>query len=104
MVIFTNNHELISNNYGEHSEISDHDYIVCETSHEVCIKMHEPTESVDTNLSSYIYVKADWVALKAKLREINWSDILQKCTTSEGKKKVILEKVSKAVDEHCIKK
>ena len=26
-LIFTNNHELITNIYGEHSEISDYDYI-----------------------------------------------------------------------------
>ena len=102
-LIFTNNHDLISNIYGEHSEISDHDYIVCETSHDLSINKHESTESEDTNLSSYIYVKADWVALRAKLREINWTDILKNYTTSEEKINVILEIVSKAVDEHCIK-
>ena len=32
-LIFTNNHDLIANIYGEKSKISDHDYIVCETSH-----------------------------------------------------------------------
>ena len=82
-LVFTNNHNLISNIYDEHSEISDHDYIVCETSHELCIKMNETTEPEDINLSSYVYVKADWVTVKAKLRQINWSDILQKCTTTE---------------------
>ena len=102
-LVFTNNHNLISNIYGEHSEISDHDYVVFETSHEFCIKMNKTTESEDINLSSYVYVKADWVSVKAKLRQINWSDILQKCTTAEEKINAILEIVSKIVDDHCIK-
>ena len=32
-LIFTNNHELISNIYVETSKITDHKYIICETSH-----------------------------------------------------------------------
>merc|ERR1711874_552025 len=32
-LIFTNNHNLISNIYLQPSEISDHKYIKCETSH-----------------------------------------------------------------------
>ena len=102
-LIFTNNHDLITNIYGEHSEISDHDYIVCETSHDFSLSIHESVKSEDTNLSSYNYLKADWVKLRAKLREINWIDTLKNYTTSAEKINMILEIVSKIIDEHCVK-
>merc|ERR1739838_676397 len=44
-----------------------------------------------------------WVALRAKLREIDWTDVLNNYVTSEEKKNIILEIVSKTVDEHCVK-
>ena len=102
-LIFTNNHDLIANIYGEHSKISDHEYIVCETSHNFTINEYNPVESEGTNLSSYNYLKADWVSLKAKLREINWNDILENCNNSDNKIKVILEIIIAAVDDNCDK-
>ena len=102
-LIFTNNHELISNIYSEHSEITDHDYIICETSHNFTIDESQPTEAKETNLSSYNYEKADWDTVKAKLRDVNWEDILNRYENSDEKVNAFLEIVSKIVDDHCIK-
>merc|ERR1712179_134952 len=102
-LIFTNNHELITNIYGEHSEISDHDYIVCETSHSLNMKEQQTSEIDNNNLCAYNYRKIDWKIVKAKLREIKWTDILNNCTTSEERIQIILEIVLKVIDEYGIK-
>ena len=74
-LVFTNNHDLVSNIYGEHSEITDHDYIICETSHNFNIDKDDQIETVDTNLSSYNHEKTVWDTVKCKFRKINWIDI-----------------------------
>ena len=102
-LIFTNNHELITNIYGEHSEVSDHDYIVCETSHSFNIKEQKTAEIDNNNLCAYNYKKIDWKIVKAKLREIKWTEILNNCTTSEERIQIILEKVFKVIDEYGTK-
>ena len=102
-LIFTNNHELIANIYGEHSELSDHRCIVCETSHSFSIDNQNLEEPIETNLSSYNYLKADWVALKRKLKEINWISTLEKYKSSEEKIQAILEIISRIVNEVCTK-
>ena len=102
-LIFTNNHELITNIYGEHSEISDHDYIVCETSHSFNIKKQKTAEVDNNNLCAFNYRKIDWKIVKAELREVKWTDILNNCTTSEERIQIILEIVFKVIDEHGIK-
>ena len=102
-LIFTNNHELISNIHGEQSELSDHRYIVCETSYSFSSNNQKIEEPKETNLASYNYLKTDWVALKTKLKEINWSKILDRYKTSEEKIQAILEMISIAVDEVCTK-
>ena len=102
-LIFSNNHDLITNIYGEHSKVSDHKYIVCETSHNFSPQEHTPVEPVDTNLASYNYQKADWKILKAKLKEINWNDTLENCNNSTEKTDAILDIVSTAVEENCDK-
>ena len=102
-LIFTNNHDLIMNIYGEHSEISDHEYIVCETSHNFNIKEQKTAEIDNNNLCAYNYKKIDWKIVKAKFREIKWTDILNNCTTSEERIQIILEIVFKVIDEHGIK-
>ena len=102
-LIFTNNHELISNIYSEHSVLSDHKYIICETSHSITIKEQRVEDSQQTNLSSFNYLKADWIAIKAKLRELNWGEILKNFETSEEKFNQFLEIVTRVVEEHCKK-
>ena len=102
-LIFTNNHELISNIYVETSKITDHKYITCETSHSFSVNEQKPVVIKDVNLSSYNYQKADWESIKISLREINWSEVLEKYTTSEAKLNMILEIVMKIVEEHCAK-
>merc|ERR1711913_143629 len=102
-LIFTNNHDLIMNIYGEHSEISDHEYIVCETSQNFNIKEQKTAEIDNNNLCAYNYKKIDWKIVKAKFREIQWKDILNSCTTSEERIQIILEIVFKVIDEHGIK-
>ena len=102
-LIFTNNHELISNIYSEHSQLSDHRWIVCETSHCVTLYNQKSDESNKTNLASYNYLKTDWVTLKSKLKEINWTKTLEKYETSEGKIQAILEIIGNIVEEVCTK-
>ena len=86
-LIFTNNHELISNIYVETSKITDHKYIICETSHSHSLDEQKPEVNLDINLSSYNYLKADWKSIKTKLNEIKWLEILEKYSTSEEKTK-----------------
>ena len=62
-LIFTNNHELISNIYSETSELTDHKYITCETSHHTKINSQQIQSSIDTNLASYNYLQTDWEGL-----------------------------------------
>ena len=102
-LVFTNNHDLVSNIYGELSEITDHDYIICETSHKFNIDKDDQIETVDTNLSSYNHEKTVWDTVKCKFRKINWIDILKSSTNSEDKVKSFLEIVSQEIDENCIK-
>ena len=102
-LVFTNNHDLISNIYRERSELSDHKYIICETSHNVTVNSQQIITPQETNLASYNYQRTDWVALKAKLKLINWGEILGKYETSAEKIQVILEIVSKEIDEYSIK-
>ena len=100
-LIFTNNHELISNIYIEPSKITDHKYITCETSHSYSVNEQKRVATQDINLSSYNYLKADWESIKTKLKEIKWIEVLEKYTTSEEKLNIILEIVIKIVEEHC---
>ena len=58
-LIFTNNQDLMTNIYGEHSKISDHHYIVCETSHSFDMKKQKQAEVNKNNLSTYNYLKID---------------------------------------------
>ena len=102
-LIFTNNHELLTNIYIEPSKITDHKYIVCDTSHIYFQTTQNPLPSQDINLSSYNYLMANWKAIKAKLSEIKWEEILSKQKTSEGKLNVILDTVISIVDEYCAK-
>ena len=102
-LIFTNNHELISNIYGEHSEITDHDYIVCETSHSLILKNSNAIETGETNLSSYNYEKIDWDIIKGKHKEIDWDAALENCQNSEAKANTIIQIISDIVDELCPK-
>ena len=100
-LIFTNNHDLITNVQVQPSEITDHKYIVCETSHKLPTKGKEHIPVDEVNLSSYNYETADWVNIKASLKKINWPDVLAKCKSSEEKLKVIVDIVIKIVEIHC---
>ena len=102
-LIFTNNHELISNIYIEPSKITDHKYITCETTYNFSENQQKPPESQGINLSSFNYLKADWVSIKEKLAEIRWSEILENYITSEEKLQIILQIVFGIVEEHCAK-
>ena len=102
-LIFTNNHELISNIYVETSKITDHKYIVCETSYSHSLDEQKPEVNHDINLSSYNYLKADWKSIKSKLNEIKWLEILEKYNTSEEKLNIILEIITTIIEEHCPK-
>merc|ERR1712121_114315 len=100
-LIFTNNHDLITNVQVQPSEITDHKYIVCETSHKLSTKGKEHIPVDEVNLSSYNYETADWVNIKASLKKINWPDVLDKCKSSEEKLKVIVDIVIKIIEENC---
>lgn len=102
-LIFTNNHDLITNIYGEHSEITDHDYIVCETSHNFEVNKSKTPEVKETTLSSFNYQKVDWDAVKASFSKINWKEFLDSCANSEEKVEMFLALVNQIVNEHCIK-
>merc|ERR1712236_206983 len=100
-IIFTNNHDLILNVQIQPSEITDHKYIVCETTHKLPNKEKEQITVDERNLSSYNYETADWVNIKASLKKINWTDVLGRCKSSEEKLRVIVDIVIEIVEIHC---
>ena len=101
-LIFTNNHELISNMYIQPTKITDHEYIICETSH--VFQSNDKQElNEELNLSTYNYETADWKSIKLRLKNINWSEILENYKISEKKMNKILEVVIKIVEENCLK-
>ena len=75
-LIFTNNHEMISNIFIEPSVITDHKYIICETSHNITINEQTIYNTNEHSLSSYNYLKADWESIKVKIKETLWTEIL----------------------------
>ena len=100
-LIFTNNHELITSVHVQPSEITDHEYIKCETSYNLPTMRKENVPESDTNLSSYNYESANWKNIKAELKKINWPEVLDKYESSEEKLKVFLEIVTKLIEENC---
>ena len=100
-LIFTNNHDLITNVQIQPSEITDHKYIVCETTHKLPTKEKEQIPVNEVNLSTYNYETADWENIKASLKKINWPDVLAKCKSSKEKLKVIVDIVIKIVEKNC---
>merc|ERR1711970_135035 len=100
-LIFTNNHDRILNVQIQPSEMTDHKYIVCETTHKLPNKEKEQIPVDERNLSSYNYKTADWVNIKASLKKISWPDVLGRCKSSEEKLRVIVDIVIKIVEIHC---
>ena len=102
-LIFTNNHELISNIYIHPSALTDHKYIICETSHISYPYNSQPFQSNETNLSTFNYETADWKTIKSKLSMIRWSEILEMHKTSEEKLRKIMEIVLNVIEKNCEK-
>ena len=100
-LIFTNNHELITSVHVQPSEITDHEYIKCETSYKLSTKTKEQVPESDTNLSTYNYELANWKNIKAELKKINWTEVLAEYKKSEEKLKVIFEIIIKIIEENC---
>ena len=100
-LVFTNNHELITGVQVRPSEITDHEYIECETSHGLSAMTKEHVHDNGTNLSTYNYETANWKNIKVELKKINWPEILDEHESSEEKFKVILEIVIKIIKENC---
>merc|ERR1711874_643080 len=100
-LIFTNNHELISNTYIQPMKITDHEYIICETSHVQSIDKQELNKEL--NLFTYNYETADWKSIKLSLKNVNWSEILENYKTFKEKLNKILEVIIKIVEETCLK-
>ena len=100
-LIFTNNHELITSVHVQPSEITDHEYIKCETSYKLSTMTKEHVPESDTNLSTYNYESANWKNIKAALEKIKWPEVLDEYEKSEEKFKVILEIVIKIIEENC---
>merc|ERR1711874_842959 len=98
-LIFTNNHELITSELI--SEITDHEYIGCETSYKLSAKTKEQVPEGDTGLSAYNYELADWKNIKVELKKINWTEVLTEYKKSKEKLKVILEIIIKIIEESC---
>merc|ERR1711874_947527 len=99
-LIFTNNHELITNIHIQPSKITYQKYINCETSHKLSANGKEHVPDNGTNLSTYKYESANWKNNKASLKKINWREVLAKHESSEEKLKVILE-IIKIIEENC---
>ena len=100
-LIFTNNHELLTSIHVQPSEITDHEYIRCETSYVLSTVTKERVPDSETNLSAYNYESANWNNIKTALKRINWPEVLSEHKKSEEKLKVILEIVIKIIEENC---
>merc|ERR1711913_221719 len=92
--------ELITNMQIQPSEITDHKYIKCETSHKLSAMEKDHVPDNGTNLSTYNYESANWKNIKASLKKIIWPEVLAKHESSEEKLKVILE-IVKIIEENC---
>ena len=100
-LLFTNNNDLISNIYVQPSMITDHKYIICETSHSIQTKKTKTVENTETNLSSFNYETSDWKNIKDDFKKIKWSEILEAGKTSEAKLGKIMQNVMRIVSSHC---
>ena len=94
---------MISNIFIEPSELTDHKYIICETSNTFHANDNKAPQENETNLSNFNYETADWESIRANLRMINWSIELEEHKTSEDKLRVFMEIVMKIVEENCKK-
>merc|ERR1711874_674337 len=81
-------------------EITDHEYIKCETSYKLSAMGKEHVHDNGTNLSTYNYETANWKNIKVELKKINLPEILAEHESSEEKLKVILEIVIKIIEEN----
>merc|ERR1712105_281318 len=86
-LVFTNNHDLITSIRVQPSEISDHEYITCETSYKLPTTAKEHVPESDTNLSTYNYESANWKNIKDALKKIDWPEVLAEYEKSEEKLK-----------------
>merc|ERR1711913_65347 len=100
-LIFTNNHELITNMQIQPSEITDHKYIKCETSHKLSTMEKDHVPDNGTNLSTYNYESANWKNIKVALKKLNLPEVLDEYKKSEEKLKLILEIDIKIIEENC---
>merc|ERR1711913_102933 len=101
-LIFTTSHNLISNIYIQPSEISDHKYIKCETSHTLPTHDKKQVSIQETNLSSYNYETANWKNIKTSLKQVKWNEILEKYDSTE-KKIIKIIKIDKKIIEKTYK-
>ena len=102
-LVFTNNHELITNIYSEYSTLSDHRWVVCETSYNILRNTQYTINTMETNLASYNYQRTNWTLLKYKLNQMDWNKLLNNYKTTVEKLYIFLEIIIKLVDEHSIK-
>ena len=103
-LIFTNNHSLMSSLSPHETSLSDHSFIVCETTFHGQFGTHEdrlPPTAIPP-LTSFNLNRANWPEIQAVLRSYNWVDMFQHKSCDE-KLQIFISAVLEAVESHCPK-
>ena len=103
-LLFTNNHQLISNISHYKSSISDHSIISCQTSydHPLNISPNSPSPTPSSTLASFNLHRANFENINRSLSRVNWEELFQ--NKSETEIQVTFEsKVLDIVELNCPK-
>ena len=102
-LIFTNNHQLITNISHRKSALSDHELITCTTSHNIQFSPHfSDPQTAEYTLSSYNLNKANWEHIRQSIAEVDWPHVLDECESQEIMNNFLCRIIS-IVDAHCAK-
>ena len=102
-LIFTNNHQLITEISHRKSALSDHELITCSTSHTV--QFNSPSsvyQKVECNLASYNLNKANWDQIRQSIAQIDWPQVFDACESQEIMN-TFLSRIISIVEAHCAK-
>ena len=104
-LIFSNNHQLLSEIRKAKTALSDHALIECDIayhfSHNRKSKIATP-EDQELNLASFNLHKADWKSIRSFLKSINWYAVLENKSNEEGLQ-IIISIVFDALESFCPK-
>ena len=103
-LIFSNNHNLTSSFFPYETKLSDHSFIICETTYNCQFATEQANEfsAALPPLTSFNLNRANWSEIQAALRSHNWEEMFQQKSCDE-KLQIFISAVLEAVERHCPK-